>query len=75
MARRGRKPKTEKAVGWLAKAAGPRPEEAHKDLAEKQTAMSGEAAEKVKDYRHKERCPNSPPAGLATYDHTLPSRI
>jgi adenine-specific DNA-methyltransferase len=31
-------------------------------------------AEKVKDYRHEEKRPNNPPAGLATYDHTLPSR-
>ena len=31
-------------------------------------------AEKVKDYRHEEKRPNNPPAGLATYDRTLPSR-
>ena len=31
-------------------------------------------AEKVKDYRHEDKRPNNPPAGLATYDHTLPSR-
>jgi adenine-specific DNA-methyltransferase len=30
--------------------------------------------EKVKDYRHEEKRPNNPPAGLATYDKTLPSR-
>jgi adenine-specific DNA-methyltransferase len=36
--------------------------------------MSGEATEKVKDYRHEEKRPNNPPAGLATYDRTLPSR-
>jgi adenine-specific DNA-methyltransferase len=35
---------------------------------------NGEAGEKVKDYRHEEKRPNNPPAGLATYDHTLPSR-
>ena len=35
---------------------------------------NGKAAEKVKDYRHEEKRPNNPPAGLATYDHTLPSR-
>ncbi len=29
---------------------------------------------KVKDYRHEEKRPNNPPAGLATYDKTLPSR-
>ncbi len=32
------------------------------------------AGEKVKDYRHEEKRPNNPPAGLATYDKTLPSR-
>jgi adenine-specific DNA-methyltransferase len=35
---------------------------------------NGKAAEKVKDYRHEEKRPNNPPAGLATYDKTLPSR-
>ncbi len=30
--------------------------------------------EKVKDYRHGEKRPNNPPAGLATYDKTAPSR-
>jgi adenine-specific DNA-methyltransferase len=35
---------------------------------------NGKAAEKVKDYRHEEKRPNNPPAGLATYDRTLPSR-
>ncbi|HXX23764.1 MAG TPA: site-specific DNA-methyltransferase [Terriglobia bacterium] len=35
---------------------------------------NGTAGEKVKDYRHEEKRPNNPPAGLATYDHTLPSR-
>jgi len=35
---------------------------------------NGKAAEKVKDYRHGEKRPNNPPAGLATYDKTLPSR-
>jgi adenine-specific DNA-methyltransferase len=74
MARRGRKPKTEKATGSLAKAAGPGTEEARRNPAEKQTGMLGEATEKVKDYRHEEKRPNNPPAGLATYDHTLPSR-
>ena len=34
----------------------------------------GDVAEKVKDYRHEEKRPNNPPAGLATYDRTLPSR-
>lgn len=31
-------------------------------------------AEEVKDYRHQEKRPNNPPAGLATYDRTAPSR-
>ena len=31
-------------------------------------------AEKVKDYRHEEKRPNNPPAGLATSGHTAPSR-
>ena len=35
---------------------------------------NGKAAEKVKDYRHEEKRPNNPPAGLATYDRTSPSR-
>ena len=74
MAGRGRKPKIEKAVGSLAKATEPSTEEARRSLAEKQTGLSGEAPEKVKDYRHEEKRPNNPPAGLATYDHTLPSR-
>ncbi len=39
-----------------------------------QTAEAGPNAEKVKDYRHEEKRPNNPPAGLATYDKTLPSR-
>jgi adenine-specific DNA-methyltransferase len=34
----------------------------------------GAAGEKVKDYRHEEKRPNNPPAGLATYDKTPPSR-
>jgi adenine-specific DNA-methyltransferase len=37
----------------------------------KQAPSNGE---KVKDYRHEEKRPNNPPAGLATYDKTLPSR-
>ncbi len=28
----------------------------------------------MKDYRHQQKHPNNPPAGLASYDHTLPSR-
>jgi adenine-specific DNA-methyltransferase len=39
-----------------------------------QTVETGPNAEKVKDYRHEEKRPNNPPAGLATYDKTLPSR-
>ncbi len=31
-------------------------------------------SEKARDYRHDEKRPNNPPAGLATYDKTLPSR-
>jgi len=37
-------------------------------------ARSGGVAEKVKDYRHEDKRPNNPPAGLATYDKTAPSR-
>jgi adenine-specific DNA-methyltransferase len=74
MARRGRKPKIQRTVGSAAKAAGRSTEGARRNLAEKQTAVSGGAPEKVKDYRHEEKRPNNPPAGLATYDHTLPSR-
>ena len=37
-------------------------------------AGNGGVAEKVKDYRHEEKRPNNPPAGLATYDKTAPSR-
>jgi hypothetical protein len=74
MAGRGRKPKHEKAIRSLAKTAGPSTEQARRILAEEQTGASHEPTEKVKDYRHGERRPNSPPAGLATYDHTLPSR-
>ncbi len=40
----------------------------------KANAGNGGAVEKVKDYRHKEKRPNNPPAGLATYDKTAPSR-
>ncbi len=39
-----------------------------------QTVETGSDAEKVKDYRHEEKRPNNPPAGLATYDKTAPSR-
>jgi adenine-specific DNA-methyltransferase len=74
MARRGRKPNTEKATGSLAKAAGPSTEEAPRNPAEKPISTSGQADDKVKDYRHEEKRPNNPPAGLATYDRTLPSR-
>jgi adenine-specific DNA-methyltransferase len=74
MAGRGRKPKMEKAVGSLAKAAGPSRERARGDAAEKQAGTLLQPNGKVKDYRHEEKRPNNPPAGLATYDHTLPSR-
>jgi adenine-specific DNA-methyltransferase len=40
----------------------------------KRAAASADAGEKVKDYRHEEKRPNNPPAGLATYDKTPPSR-
>ncbi len=40
----------------------------------KKSAESAPGADKVKDYRHEEKRPNNPPAGLATYDTTLPSR-
>jgi adenine-specific DNA-methyltransferase len=74
MARRGHKAKIEKVAGSVVKAAGPSTEEAQRNPAEKQSGMLGEGTEKVKDYRHEEKRPNNPPAGLATYDHTLPSR-
>ncbi len=34
----------------------------------------GAVSEKVKDYRHDDKRPNNPPAGLVTYDKTPPSR-
>ncbi len=40
----------------------------------KKDLVNGGLAEKVKDYRHEEKRPNNPPAGLATYDKTAPSR-
>jgi adenine-specific DNA-methyltransferase len=40
----------------------------------KRNSGDGSAAEKVKDYRHEEKRPNNPPAGLASYDKTAPSR-
>jgi hypothetical protein len=47
----------------------------HTDLRKKsQTLETGPNGEKVKDYRHEEERPNNPPAGLATYDRTEPSR-
>ncbi len=39
-----------------------------------ENAPSKPDTEKVRDYRHEEKRPNNPPAGLATYDKTLPSR-
>ena len=39
-----------------------------------ENAPSEPDTEKVKDYRHEEKRPNNPPAGLATYDKTLSSR-
>ncbi len=40
----------------------------------KKNSANGGLAGKVKDYRHEEKRPNNPPAGLATYDKTAPSR-
>jgi adenine-specific DNA-methyltransferase len=42
--------------------------------AKKDSRRLDAAVEKVKDYRHEEKRPNNPPAGLATYDKTPPSR-
>jgi adenine-specific DNA-methyltransferase len=47
---------------------------AHVGRNRKKGTGDGKAAEKVKDYRHEEKRPNNPPAGLATYDKTAPSR-
>ena len=40
----------------------------------KKSKGDGAVSEKVKDYRHDEKRPNNPPAGLVTYDKTPPSR-
>src|SRR6266704_2770291 len=37
-------------------------------------SSDGALGGKVKDYRHEEKRTNNPPAGLATYDKTAPSR-
>jgi len=41
----------------------------------KRDSGHGAGAEKVKDYRHEEKRPNNPPAGLVTYDRTPASRM
>lgn len=51
-----------------------RPEARSGSRKKRPNPRNGADLEKVKDYRHEEKRPNNPPAGLATYDKTLPSR-